>query len=330
MPARSFRVCTSVKPAACRSAASASAWPSPISSASTPAGASSAGASATRRRTRSSPSAPPSSASAGSAADVGGQRRELARRDVGQVGDDQRERRVRDQRRAQIALDEGDRRAQPFGVRARHLQRPRRDVAGEHGGVGAHLRQRDGQRARAGADVGDASGRARPARRVAPAPPRSASRCRGGAPARARRRELELPELLAPGQVRDGFARLAPLDQVAQARPAPRASARARTARRAAGAAATGRARPAAPHRGAASPARARQTARWSSAPRPARSRSRAATTSSGAERPKRDAILSRLTSFAGVRPERRRSGGRRRISRTSSTFTPPYQTCSG
>ncbi len=119
------------------SARVASAWPSPISSASAPPGASSAGASATRRRTRSSPSAPPSSASAGSLRTSARQRRELAGRDVGQVRDDQRERRVRGQRRAQIPLDEGDRRAQPLGVRARHLQRRRRDVAGEHGGAGA-------------------------------------------------------------------------------------------------------------------------------------------------------------------------------------------------
>ena len=87
----------------------------------------------------------------------------------------------------------------------------------EDGGVGAHLGQRDRERARAGADVGDA--RRHPSAPAGNRAQRLLDQRLGvgrGTSTRASTAELELPELLAPGQVRDRLARLAPLDQVAQ------------------------------------------------------------------------------------------------------------------
>ena len=172
----------------CNSARVASAWPAPISSASAPPGASSAGASATSRRTRSRPSAPPSSASAGSLRTSAAATASSPRRDVGKVRDDQRERRVRRQRRGQIALDEGDRGAEPLGVRARHLSAAAETSLAN---TAASARSLASVIASAPEPVPTSAMRggrpARPAAPAAPAPPRSASRCRGAAPARARR-----------------------------------------------------------------------------------------------------------------------------------------------
>ena len=230
--------------------------------------------------------------------------------------------------------------AVPLGVGARHLQRAGRDVDGDDGRRREQLGERHRDGARAGADVGDArgggpDGPAPPALR-GPSPDRPARPAavslarlldqRLGVGARHQHArvdgELEAPELLLADEVGDRLARLAPLDELADGGELVGAAAGDRTARRAARAADRARAPPAARRRGAASPAPAPRSGRRSSGSPRARSSARRARLLRGHSQ--RGHFIRRRST--GTPPMRWRST----ISSTSSTFTPPYQTCSG
>ena len=228
---RSRRSRTSVKPAAVSNAAVAGAWPAPISSASAPPARSSPGAAATSRRTSDQAVGAAVERQQRLGAHLGGEAGDVGAGDVGQVGGDDVERRVRAQRRVEVPLDEGDGDAVSLGVRrARPRARPatdrwRRPRASDR--LRSGLRDRDRHRARAGADVGE---RAR-ARGGSPQAPRRVAD--GGQPRQrlvdqrlgvgARHQharvdvELDAEELLLADDVRHRLARLAALDQLAHA-----------------------------------------------------------------------------------------------------------------